>query len=94
MVLISLVDSDRLWFKSACGLQIMEPPREISFCAHLLTTRQPLLVPDALLDERFCLGLSLYSIPCRHAADSFKGMKAAILPLSHLGKSREGIPPA
>jgi phosphoribosyl 1,2-cyclic phosphodiesterase len=53
MVLISLIDSDRQWFKSACGLQVMESPRELSFCAHMLTTRQPLLVPDTLQDERF-----------------------------------------
>lgn len=51
--LISLVDSQRQWFKAKIGLEVCETPRDISFCAHALHGEQILLVPDALLDARF-----------------------------------------
>ncbi|MCA1248297.1 GAF domain-containing protein [Massilia sp. MS-15] len=51
--LISLVDSERQWFKARVGLAACETPRDISFCAHALHSGQILLVPDALLDARF-----------------------------------------
>jgi ribonuclease BN (tRNA processing enzyme)/CheY-like chemotaxis protein len=51
--LISLVDGDRQWFKSACGLDVRETPRDESFCAHAVLSRAPLVVPDALLDDQF-----------------------------------------
>jgi phosphoribosyl 1,2-cyclic phosphodiesterase len=51
--LISLVDSDRQWFKSCYGTDISETPREVSFCAHAVAAREMLVVPDTLLDARF-----------------------------------------
>lgn len=51
--LISLVDSNRQWFKARTGLAACETPRDISFCAHALGSDKLLLVPDALLDPRF-----------------------------------------
>lgn len=51
--LISLVDSERQWFKAKIGLDACETARDISFCAHALHSEQILLVPDALLDARF-----------------------------------------
>lgn len=51
--LISLVDSERQWFKAKIGLDACETARDISFCAHALHSEQLLLVPDALLDARF-----------------------------------------
>ncbi len=51
--LISLVDSDRQWFKSKYGLEVTQTPRDVSFCAHVVAEREPLEVPDALKDARF-----------------------------------------
>lgn len=53
IVLVSLVDEKRQWFKSRVGLDAMETPRAISFCAHAVTDRSPLVVPDATMDIRF-----------------------------------------
>ncbi len=53
IALVSLVDEDRQWFKSRVGLDVSETDRRISFCAHSLGGTRPLVVPDALEDERF-----------------------------------------
>jgi signal transduction histidine kinase len=52
--LISLVDDKRQWFKSHHGIDILETPKEYSFCAHAINDPLNLLViPDARTDERF-----------------------------------------
>jgi GAF domain-containing protein len=53
VALVSLVDRDRQWFKSAHGVEVRQTPRESSFCAHAVAARELLVVPDALADNRF-----------------------------------------
>jgi ribonuclease BN (tRNA processing enzyme) len=53
IALITLVDSERQWFKSSVGLEIRETSRESSFCAHAVYNRKTLVVNDALTDDRF-----------------------------------------
>ncbi len=54
IVLVSLLDADRQWFKSRQGLDVTETPREISFCTHAIEQDDPFIIPNALLDGRFC----------------------------------------
>jgi diguanylate cyclase (GGDEF)-like protein len=52
---ISLVDQDRVWFKSSRGLPegVTEVPRDIAACALIVTSPdRVLVVPDARLDPR------------------------------------------
>lgn len=51
--LVSLVDQDRQWFKSAQGLDASETPREISFCGHAINQDGLFIIPNAIEDVRF-----------------------------------------
>jgi signal transduction histidine kinase len=52
--LISLVDSNRQWFKAKVGLESNETHRDFSFCAHAILQEDLFEVPDTLQDSRFC----------------------------------------
>src|SRR3954470_14780700 len=50
---VSIIDANRQWFKSACGINRGQTDRGISFCGHAIMQDEPLIIPDALLDDRF-----------------------------------------
>ncbi|MBO9507362.1 MULTISPECIES: sensor domain-containing diguanylate cyclase [Thalassospira] len=50
---ISLLDGDRQFFKSRVNLSASETSRDISFCGHAIMHDAPLVVGNAINDERF-----------------------------------------
>ena len=57
VVTISIIDSDRQWFKSSVGIEASETERSISFCSHTIEQSSPFIIKDATQDPRF------YNIP-------------------------------
>jgi diguanylate cyclase (GGDEF)-like protein/PAS domain S-box-containing protein len=64
LLLVSLVDQNRVWYKSRVGLTLRESPRMGSFCAQAILQREPLSVRDASTDPRFAKNI-LVSGPTR-----------------------------
>lgn len=50
---IAFLDEERQWFKARHGLKEKQTPRCISFCNVTIKKNEPLIINDALLDERF-----------------------------------------
>ena len=53
VVLITLVDERRQWFKSCIGLDFAETTRADSFCDYTILGTEVMVVPDTHLDPRF-----------------------------------------
>ena len=51
--LVTLVDAERVWFKSKFGMEACEIPRDTSCCAHVVNARQPIVCHDTTTDSRF-----------------------------------------
>jgi signal transduction histidine kinase len=54
MAVISLIDHNRVWFKSKVGITQQEVPADIALCTHAMRTDDVFIVADTLLDPRFC----------------------------------------
>ena len=50
---ITLVDSERQWFKAKVGTEVCETGRDISFCSHAILEPSIMVIPDAAADPRF-----------------------------------------
>ncbi|GAC1375578.1 MAG: hypothetical protein NVSMB30_19860 [Hymenobacter sp.] len=53
MSLVSLIDSERQWFKARVGLDTPQTPREHAFCQHAMRASDVYEIPDASADPRF-----------------------------------------
>lgn len=50
---VSLVDTDRQWFKSVQGLDVCETSRDVAFCNYTILSEHIFEVADASIDPRF-----------------------------------------
>ncbi|MGJ4786690.1 hybrid sensor histidine kinase/response regulator [Leptospira koniambonensis] len=53
IALVSLIDSERQWFKARMGLNATETPKQISFCQFAVSENKTFVVENALEDPRF-----------------------------------------
>ncbi|QNL22895.1 response regulator [Hyphobacterium sp. CCMP332] len=53
IVLVSLIDNNRQWFKSKFGIDANETSRDISFCQYAIMDKKVFEVNDAMEDDRF-----------------------------------------
>ena len=77
IALISLVDEQRLWFKSSTGLDVPEVPRIQSLCDYAIQNRDTLVVADAADDPRFA------SAPLVTGAPNIRFYAGAVLEMSN-----------
>nr|WP_267888757.1 ATP-binding protein [Bacillus weihaiensis] len=58
IALFTLITDDKQWFKSCVGLtgeleNVRSTDRSVAFCHHVVVERQPIVIEDTLLDDRF-----------------------------------------
>ena len=53
IAMVTFIDKDRQWFKACFGSDLRENTRALSFCSHTILNDGVMVVPDALLDQRF-----------------------------------------
>lgn len=64
IAVISLVDSDRQWFKSKFGMDICGSDRKSSICTHAIEAPDIFTVPDLSADARFFDNPFVVQPPC------------------------------
>lgn len=77
IAIVSVVDEDRIWFKSHHGLDVAEIDREPGLCASAILQNEPWIIEDARLDSRALsnplvvgeLGLQFYAGIPLHTRD-------------------------
>src|SRR5687768_10177283 len=52
IAIVSVVDTDRIWFKASHGLGVSQIDREPGLCASAITSSEPWIVTDAVTDPR------------------------------------------
>ncbi|MBS2033721.1 GAF domain-containing protein [bacterium] len=50
---VAFLDGQRQWFKSVCGFNLTEIPRQSSLCSHTILSMEPIICPDTLQEPRF-----------------------------------------
>lgn len=53
IALISLIDTDRQWFKSKYGPMPQQTPRDIAFCSYCILQKDIFIIPNTLDYEQF-----------------------------------------
>jgi PAS domain S-box-containing protein len=53
IVFLSLIDSDRQWFKSKIGFEQQSIPRDVALCSETILGNSSLLIPDLSREPRF-----------------------------------------
>ncbi len=79
IAIVSVVDQDRIWFKSHHGLDVDEVDREPGLCASAILQNEPWIIEDARLDPRAMsnplvageLGLQFYAGIPLHTRDGY-----------------------
>ncbi len=53
MVILSLMDDDRQWFKASVGLEFDETQRHVAFCNRVIETGKPVTIEDAAAEAGY-----------------------------------------
>ncbi len=53
MSMVSFIDDKRQWIKSSCGIDVVEAPRDVTFCQYTIMNTDLVEVQDATQDDRF-----------------------------------------
>ena len=63
IALVTLLDQDRVWFKSCFGVEAASVERDEAFCAYTILQEDIFVVPDAAQDSRFARSPVVVSAP-------------------------------